>query len=1012
MPDEARLLAAFGLALAATLIATPMAIAVATRTDFHDRPLGYKGHQAPTPYLGGAAVFIGFLLASGTLGDEFSRLAPLLACAFAVWGLGTLDDRVSLPVGFRLATESALATALWASDLGWDVFGADWANLLLTNAWVLGLVNAFNLMDNMDGAAATVGSVTALAVAGLALIEGDIALAALCVGLCGACAGFLRYNLASPARIFLGDGGSLTIGLVLAGSLMAVPSDHSSVPVLLAAVILAGLPVVDTALVLISRGRGGVPLLQGGRDHITHRLLPRLAKPRAVAITLGAVQAVLGVVAVAVVELGEGEILFAWCLWFAVVTLAVALLETETWKPAREPAARRELVPRRPTPSFIEAAAVAFITFACGLSPLLDGFYDPGVWAPITVVLLAALFGLTLARPVVPRRSAVVAFGGLAALWVVSLTSIAWSESADRALTEANRWLLYLALFGLLIALLRNDRLARILFASLTTGVLVVSLYLIAIMVAGDGPSLFSDGRLVDPIGYVNAQAGYFMLGFWPLVATAAASRSRLLSAGAVGAAALLGGLVVLTQTRAAPLAFAVTAVLLVAVLPGRTRRVWVLVTVLAGVAAMGPLLLEVYTGRSPGGVPDTDSVRAAALALLAGAIVIGVAWAVALRAAERWAERRSGRLRPATASTAALGGLAVAALAGLVLAVGNPVAQAEDELRSFVNLEGADEQPRGSTRFATAGGNRYDYWRIAVDEFASAPLAGLGAGNYTRDYFVERRTLEDVTQPHSIELQTLAELGLLGVAALLAFLGGVGAGLHRRLRQARADPRALGLTVAAGGTFITWLVHTSVDWLHVIPGVTGMALFAAAVLVSPWPRERGSRAGGGHALAVALCAVLAAAGALTVGRAALADRYRSQAEEVLASDPREAIRKADDSLELNDEALDTYYVKSAAYARLGDYQGAMAPLLEAARREPSHFVAYALMGDVAKRYGDYWLSRNFYIDASERNPREETLANLALDPNAYENAQLAREDPEAFERLVRRGQRGGSTKR
>ena len=988
MPDEARLLAAFGLALAATLAATPVAIAVATRTDFHDRPLGYKGHQAPTPYLGGAAVLTGFLLASVTLGDDFSRLAPLLVCGFAVWGLGTLDDRVSLPVSFRLAAESALATALWTSDLGWDVFGADWANLLLTNVWVLGLVNAFNLMDNLDGAAATVGSVTALATAGLALIQGDEALAALCVGLGGACAGFLRYNLASPARIFLGDGGSLTIGLLLAGAMMAVPGDDASATRLLAAVILAGLPVVDTALVLISRSRGRVPLLQGGRDHITHRLLPRLAKPRAIAILLGVLQAVLGAAAVAVVSLGEGEVLFAWCLWFAVVVLAVAVLETETWKPARErreQRERRELVPRRPTPSLVEGGAVALVTFACGLSPLLDGFYDPAVWGPITVVLLASLFGLVLARPVAPRRSAIVALGGLAGLWLVSLASIVWAESADRALTEANRWLLYLALFALLVALLRNDRLARILFAALTAAVLAVSLYLVAVMLAGDGPSLFSDGRLVDPVGYVNAQAGYFLLGFWPLLATAAGARSRWLSASAVGAAALLGGLVLLTQTRAAPLAFVVTAVLLVALLPGRTRRLWALLTVLAGVAAMSPVLLDVYTGRGTDGIPGSGSVRTAALVLLAGALLAAAAWAAANAVVERWAKSAGSRPRPATVSKAALGGLGVAALIALVVAVGNPFEQAEQEWRSFVNLDASEQQPAGPTRFASAGGNRYDYWRIALDEFTSAPLGGLGAGNYTRDYFVERRTLEDVTQPHSIAFQTLAELGLLGAAALLAFLGAVLAGLVRRVGAAATDPRGLGLTVAAAGTFMTWLVHTSVDWLHVIPGVTGIALFAAAVLVSPWARERGSRAGGGHAVAVALCALLSAGGALTVGRAALAHHYRSQAEDRLESNPEGAIRKAEDSLSLNDESTDSYYVKSAAYARLGDFQRSLAALSEAADREPSNFVTYALMGDLAKRHGDYWLSRDFYISASQRNPREEQLANLAIDPLAYE---------------------------
>ena len=238
--------------------------------------------------------------------------------------------------------------------------------------------------------------------------------------------------------------------------------------------ILAGLPVVDTALVLISRGRGGVPLLQGGRDHITHRLLPRLAKPRAVAIALGAVQAGPGVVAVAVVQLGEGEILFAWCLWFAVVVLAVAVLETETWAPARERQERREL---RAAPS----DAVAGRGRGRGLrdvrlraQPAARRLLRPGrLGRRSRVVLLAALFGLVLARPVVLRaarrwwRSA-----GSRRCGSCRSLSIAWAESAERALTEANRWLLYLALFALLVALLRNDRLARILFASLTAAVL------------------------------------------------------------------------------------------------------------------------------------------------------------------------------------------------------------------------------------------------------------------------------------------------------------------------------------------------------------------------------------------------------------------------------------------------------------------------------------------------------------------------------------------------------------
>ena len=447
-----------------------------------------------------------------------------------------------------------------------------------------------------------------------------------------------------------------------------------------------------------------------------------------------------------------------------------------------------------------------------------------------------------------------------------------------------------------------------------------------------------------------------------------------------MAAACLLGGLVVLTQTRAAPLAFAITALLIVALVPGRTRQALGRSWLCSPGWRPSARCCSTSTRRAtPTGTPDSGTIRVAALAMLGGRCWPGAAWAAASVGVERWARRATGRLRPATVSTAALCGLAVAALAALVLAVGNPVEQAEQEVRAFVNLEDAEQRPSGSTRFATAGGARYDYWRIAVDEFASAPLGGLGAGNYTRDYFAERRTLEDVTQPHSIELQTLAELGLVGILALLAFLGGIGAGLVRRVREAGTDARAVGLTVAAAGTFVTWLVHTSVDWLHVIPGVTGIALFAGAVLVAPWARERGSRASGGHAVAVALCALLSAAGALTVGRAALADRYRSQAEEPPGHrTPRtRSARPTTRWRSTTSRSTPTTSSRPPTPASATS-SGSLAALREAADREPSNFVTYALMGDLAKRRGDYGLSSDFYRSASERNPRDGLLRDLA----------------------------------
>lgn len=180
MPDELRLAAGFLLAGAAALACTPVAIAVAARTGFHDKPVGYKGHASPTPYLGGAAVVLAFLVGGLTVGGELPRLSPIVIAAFGFWCLGTLDNKLNLDPKLRLVIEFAVAAALWTTGLGWDVVGLAPLDLLLTCVWVVGLMNAFNLMDNMDVAAATVAAVTSTATAVLAATTGDQELATLC----------------------------------------------------------------------------------------------------------------------------------------------------------------------------------------------------------------------------------------------------------------------------------------------------------------------------------------------------------------------------------------------------------------------------------------------------------------------------------------------------------------------------------------------------------------------------------------------------------------------------------------------------------------------------------------------------------------------------------------------------------------------------------------------------------------------------------------------------------------
>jgi UDP-GlcNAc:undecaprenyl-phosphate GlcNAc-1-phosphate transferase len=958
---------------------------VATRTGFHDRPVGYKAHARPTPYLGGAALLGGFLVASILLGEDFGRLAPIVLGTCAIWALGTVDDRFGLPPMLRVGAEAVAAIVLWSAGLGWEATGSDALDLTLTIVWVVGLVNAFNLIDNMDGAAATLGGVTAIAVGVLALIEDDLALAVLVFGLAGACAGFLPYNLASPARIFLGDGGSLPLGFVIAAGLSALfAGTETGLEGLLAAILLAGLPVLDTALVVISRRRAGLSIMTPGRDHLTHRLRSRLGSARSVALALGAVQALLGAIAVGVIDRGEGSIVAAWTAWFLIGVAAIALLETRAWTPAREvlesPGSRGvRSAPARPAPpaSIVEGLLIAFIGVACGLSPFLYGFYDLSVWGPIAVGLLAALLGLLIARPAAPRRTALLAAGALAGLWLWALLSTGWAESADQALTEANRWLLYAALFGVLVLLLRDDRLAAIVVGAGAAAILALGLYVALRMLAGSGGELFLGRRLNGPLGYVNGQAGYLLMGVWPLLALAERARAPLLAGASLAGATFLGALLLLGQTRAVVPAAAVSALIVVVAVPGRTRRAWALAVVAAGVAASAGPVLDVYDSVRGTRTPGDADLRDAAVAILLASAAAGVAWALAVAAVARLGGRAAPARRLAWAPLVA----AIAVLVTVALgALDDPVGRVQDEYDAFVELR----TDRGETsRFGSGAGNRYDYWRVALDQLRDNPLRGVGAGNYDRTYFIERRTTEDIRQPHSIELQALGELGIVGGLLLALFLVAVGVGFASRARSARDDLRARGLAVAAGGTFAVWIVHASVDWLHLIPGLTGIALCSAAVLTGPWSRPRGRGAGGMRMALVAVCGLAAIAGAILVGRAMLADRYLDQGREALPDDPVAAIARARDSRSLNDERLSAYQLESAAWARLNDYRRARAALAEAARREPHDFVTWALLGDLATRRGADRQALRDYRRALELNPRDATLAVAVRDARA-----------------------------
>ena len=235
--------------------------------------------------------------------------------------------------------------------------------------WVLAVVNAFNLMDNMDGASSSVAAACGVGIGILALVEGDAALAAVPFALAGACAAFLRFNLSRPSRIFLGDGGSMPIGLVVATSVMALPTgDSIGWPALTVGVLLVGIPLLDTSLVIVSRLRRGHSVLLGARDHLTHRLVGALEHPRAVALSLATAQIALGTTAILASRLDATALAVGLVALVGAAVTAIAVLDSPPWAPAPSPDPDSEAAAALPA----AAPSAARIPVGMASSPAVD----------------------------------------------------------------------------------------------------------------------------------------------------------------------------------------------------------------------------------------------------------------------------------------------------------------------------------------------------------------------------------------------------------------------------------------------------------------------------------------------------------------------------------------------------------------------------------------------------------------------------------------------------------------
>ena len=318
--DPADVWCAALIACATTGGATPVVAWLARRWAILDRPAGYKAHAVATPLLGGCAVALGAVagIASRLAQADTGAMAGLLALALGtlvILVVGVIDDSRGLAARHKFAWQvvAAAGAGLCLALLGvrLDLF-LHWPPvpiILLTVLWVVGITNAVNFLDNMNGLCAGLGAIAAAALVVANLRSGEMTVALAAAALAGACVGFLPYNW-PRARIFLGDAGSMVIGFLLAAlSVMGAYTRGAHVPILavFTPLFVLAIPVLDSLLVVLLRVRLGHPPWVGDRRHISHRLVRRGMHPATAVATLWSAGAACGLAALLLPTVGAAE---------------------------------------------------------------------------------------------------------------------------------------------------------------------------------------------------------------------------------------------------------------------------------------------------------------------------------------------------------------------------------------------------------------------------------------------------------------------------------------------------------------------------------------------------------------------------------------------------------------------------------------------------------------------------------------------------------------------------------
>ena len=452
------------------------------------------------------------------------------------------------------------------------------------------------------------------------------------------------------------------------------------------------------------------------------------------------------------------------------------------------------------------AVATVLAFFTGGYFPEAQAWAGLAVWVLVLVALLAGDGAPTL------RRAGWLTLGGLALLGGWTLLSITWAPTAGSAYHAGQLVMLYVGVVLAAVLLLRGHRVMRAVEPALAAGTLAVIGYGISERllpgVLHFARSISAQGRLEQPLTYWNAMGELAALGFVLSVRLAGdGQRPRAMRSVAAGACVPLALGLYLSFSRGALFACAAGLVALIVAAPRREQLEAMALALGAGVvaaAATAPFH-GVTSLMGPLGSRERDGAIVFAVLAVIMAVAAGAQWQLGRRrrTASLWLPRHA----PWVASAVIAAGL------GLAIAVGSK--------------EGTNRPlSAGASRYVSVQSNRYDYWRVALKAFTQEPLRGVGAGGWAV-WWLRYRSIDDFAQDaHSLPLQTLAELGVVGAALLAAFFAGVGLAANAAHRVA---PAAAAGPIAA---FVTYAAHAPLDWDWQMPAVTIVALVAAGALI------------------------------------------------------------------------------------------------------------------------------------------------------------------------------------